>query len=99
MVLEFCHKGALYDVLQTDKAEDITWHRVLRASIDTVKGLLCLHSWRPPIVHRDLKTLNLLVYNSFASVKVVACLSGLFVSCIVCVCVCVCVCVLVDDIR
>jgi len=61
MVLEFCHKGALYDVLQTEKHEDISWFRVLRAAIDTVKGLLCLHSWKPPIVHRDLKTLNLLV--------------------------------------
>jgi serine/threonine protein kinase len=60
IVLEFCHKGTLSDVLM-DTNEDWTWPRALRAMIDATKGLLCLHGWKPPIVHRDLKTLNLLV--------------------------------------
>lgn len=64
MVLEFCHRGSLYDVL-SDPKEDITWHRVLRAAADTMKGLTCLHYWKPVIVHRDLKTLNLLVDENY----------------------------------
>lgn len=60
MVLEFCHKGSLYDVLNNAK-EDITWGRVFKACNDTIKGLLCLHNWKPQIVHRDMKSLNLLV--------------------------------------
>lgn len=60
MVLEFCHKGALYDVL-ADLREDISWSKVLKAALDTTKGLLCLHNWKPQIVHRDMKSLNLLV--------------------------------------
>lgn len=34
-----------------------------------MKGVLCLHSWRPQIVHRDLKSLNLLVDDNW-NVKV-----------------------------
>lgn len=59
MVLEFCHKGSLYDVLNSK--EDITWKRVFKAAKDTIKGLSCLHNWKPQIVHRDMKSLNLLV--------------------------------------
>lgn len=68
MVLEFCHKGALYDVLN-DMKEDITWPIVFKAAIDTIKGLLCLHNWVPQIVHRDMKSLNLLVDENW-TVKV-----------------------------
>jgi len=65
MVLEFCAKGALYDVLN-DMKEDITWSIVFKAAIDTIKGLLCLHNWKPQIVHRDMKSLNLLVDENWA---------------------------------
>jgi len=68
MVLEFCAKGALYDVL-SDLTQKITWKHVFRAAIDTVKGLLCLHNWKPQIVHRDMKSLNLLVDENW-TVKV-----------------------------
>eukprot|EP01100_Stratorugosa_tubuloviscum_P013982 TRINITY_DN7226_c0_g1_i1.p1 TRINITY_DN7226_c0_g1~~TRINITY_DN7226_c0_g1_i1.p1 ORF type:complete len:763 (-),score=369.26 TRINITY_DN7226_c0_g1_i1:12-2300(-) len=60
MVLEFCAFGTLYDVLN-DAEIDFPWQRVFRASIQTMKGIVCLHSWKPQIVHRDLKSLNLLV--------------------------------------
>jgi len=64
MVLEYCHRGSLYDVL-SDTSTEIGWERILRAANDTLRGLLCLHSWKPQIVHRDLKTLNLLVDNNW----------------------------------
>lgn len=64
LVFEFCSKGTLYDVLN-DLNEDITWSRVFRASLDAIKGLSCLHNWKPPIVHRDMKSLNLLVDSNW----------------------------------
>ena len=60
MVLEFCSKGALYDALN-DPNEEINWGKVFKAAQDTVRGLICLHYWKPVIVHRDMKSLNLLV--------------------------------------
>lgn len=68
MVLEFCGRGSLYDVLN-DENEEITWNRVFKAAQDTVRGLICLHYWKPVIVHRDMKSLNLLVDENW-NVKV-----------------------------
>lgn len=33
----------------------------LRMILDSVKGMVYLHSFEPPIIHRDLKSQNLLV--------------------------------------
>mmetsp|Transcript_44626 Transcript_44626/g.112459 ORF Transcript_44626/g.112459 Transcript_44626/m.112459 type:complete len:909 (-) Transcript_44626:74-2800(-) len=60
MVMEFCHKGTLYDVLN-DKSAVVDWPLFFKFAKDMVRGTWCLHSWKPQIVHRDLKTLNLLV--------------------------------------
>lgn len=59
IVLEFCHKGSLYDVLCTDMK--LTWSQCIQWFREIAIGTLALHSSDPPIVHRDLKTLNLLV--------------------------------------
>lgn len=67
MVFEFCSKGSLFDVLNSD--EEIDWARVLKVSVDIAKALNTLHSWVPPIVHRDMKSLNLLVDSNW-TVKV-----------------------------
>jgi len=66
--MEFCSRGSLYHVLQSDKY-DIGWDKTFRFALETVKGIECLHTWDPPIVHRDLKSLNLLV-NEKWEVKV-----------------------------
>jgi len=68
MVMEYCSRGSLYHVLQNDKY-DIGWDRTFRFALETVKGIETLHTWDPPIVHRDLKSLNLLV-NEKWEVKV-----------------------------
>mmetsp|Transcript_15621 Transcript_15621/g.44295 ORF Transcript_15621/g.44295 Transcript_15621/m.44295 type:complete len:1063 (+) Transcript_15621:197-3385(+) len=68
MVMEFCSRGTLYDVLKNEDHE-IDWKLALKLCTDTVRGIWCLHSWKPQIVHRDLKSLNLLVDENF-TVKV-----------------------------
>ncbi len=39
----------------------LSWGRLLSMAHDAAKGMLYLHSRHPPIVHRDLKSANLLV--------------------------------------
>ena len=40
-------------------------HKKWRMAIDAARGMCYLHAWQPPLVHRDLKTLNLLVDGRF----------------------------------
>lgn len=60
MVLGYCSKGSLYDVLRNTSIE-IDWSIVIKVSLNTIKGLSSMHSWKPQIVHRDLKSRNILV--------------------------------------
>ncbi|KAK5575400.1 hypothetical protein RB653_010660 [Dictyostelium firmibasis] len=64
MVMENCSKGSLYHVMDNNSL-DIGWERTFRFAIETVRGIECLHKWDPPIVHRDLKSLNLLVNDKW----------------------------------
>jgi hypothetical protein len=65
MVMEYCARGSLYNVLK-DETVDITWERVLDFAKQTANGLMALHCAKPnQILHRDLKTLNLLVTDQW----------------------------------
>lgn len=57
MVLEFMANGSLYDVLRGSMS--LPWSTKLRLAIDAASGLQYLHSQN--IIHRDLKSLNILV--------------------------------------
>lgn len=41
------------------------WWAIRRVLDDTCRGLVYLHSHNPPIIHRDLKSANLLLDDSF----------------------------------
>lgn len=61
MVMEYCSRGSLYHVLN-NKQMDLTWEQTLLFCHDMACGMEVLHNFKPdPIVHRDLKSLNLLV--------------------------------------
>lgn len=64
MVMEFCARGSLYHVLN-DKTLDFNWDRALNIAIEMANGIAVLHGWEPQIVHRDLKSLNLLVTSDW----------------------------------
>lgn len=64
MVMELCSRGSLYHVMSDTKI-DIDWERALNFSLEMVRGVECLHAWTPQIVHRDLKSLNLMVNEQF----------------------------------
>ncbi|KAL4421755.1 hypothetical protein ABPG77_009738 [Micractinium sp. CCAP 211/92] len=70
VVTEFCSRGSLLDVLRLARgsqqaAAALTWVRRLSMALDAAKGMLYLHAHSPPIIHRDLKSPNLLVDSAW----------------------------------
>jgi serine/threonine protein kinase len=69
VVTEFCARGSLFDLLAEAAGSggagalgrQLGWPRRLGMLLDAAKGMLYLHSHKPPILHRDLKSPNLLV--------------------------------------
>eukprot|EP00736_Rhodelphis_marinus_P007364 Rmarinus@m.73 len=58
IVLEYCAKGNVHDLLRESRASD---RLLLSFLMDAARGVNYLHSSEPVIVHRDLKCQNLLV--------------------------------------
>jgi serine/threonine protein kinase len=59
LITEFMERGSLFDVLA--KNPDLPWYRKVSFCWDIAKGVLYLHTRNPPIIHRDIKSLNILV--------------------------------------
>lgn len=57
--MEFMARGSLYRLLHTNS--DFSRSKIKSICLDTAKGMNYLHQHRPPIIHRDLKSHNLLV--------------------------------------
>eukprot|EP01119_Soliformovum_irregulare_P012083 TRINITY_DN3114_c0_g1_i1.p1 TRINITY_DN3114_c0_g1~~TRINITY_DN3114_c0_g1_i1.p1 ORF type:complete len:992 (+),score=287.31 TRINITY_DN3114_c0_g1_i1:99-3074(+) len=68
IVMEYCKLGSLYDVLNSRNFK-LNWEKGIRFARDMINGLASLHGAQPPIYHRDMKTMNLLV-NKEWEVKV-----------------------------
>jgi len=64
LVMEFCDRGSLFNFLQGDENE-IGWLRSFEMLEEVLQGIRVLHTHEPPIMHRDLKTLNVLVAHDF----------------------------------
>jgi tRNA A-37 threonylcarbamoyl transferase component Bud32 len=68
IVTEFLPRGSLYRIIHRPNCQ-IDENRRIRMALDVAKGMNCLHASIPTIVHRDLKSPNLLVDNNW-NVKV-----------------------------
>nr|BAD02482.1 enhanced disease resistance 1 [Delphinium hybrid cultivar] len=68
IVSEFLPRGSLYRILHRPNCQ-IDEKRRIRMALDVAMGMNCLHTSIPTIVHRDLKSLNLLVDDNW-NVKV-----------------------------
>ena len=68
IVTEFAARGSLYRVLHKG-CTALSWPRRLAMAIDAARGVNFLHTHSPVVVHRDLKSPNLLVDKSW-TVKV-----------------------------
>eukprot|EP01133_Synstelium_polycarpum_P015358 gene15358-18217_t len=66
-VSQYLNKGSLRDVL--NGGEKIGWNTKIKICLDVAQGMNYLHTYTPSIIHRDLKSVNLLVDSNF-NVKV-----------------------------
>jgi hypothetical protein len=67
---EYCARGSLYDLLQEAREKPalkraLDWPRRVVMALDAAKGMLYLHGHKPAIIHRDLKSPNLLVEKNW----------------------------------
>ncbi|KAH7281925.1 hypothetical protein KP509_35G003600 [Ceratopteris richardii] len=68
IVTEFLPRGSLFRLLHRN-TQGMDWRRRSRMAFDIARGMNYLHHCNPPIVHRDLKSSNLLVDKNW-TVKV-----------------------------
>lgn len=68
MVTEYLSRGSLFKALHKNN-QSLDTKRRLRMALDVARGMNYLHHRNPAIVHRDLKTSNLLVDKNW-NVKV-----------------------------
>ena len=66
VVLEFCEMGSLWTLLHFTKTE-LPWKIRKQIAIDIAKGTNYLHSFPTPLLHRDLKSLNILLDNNLTA--------------------------------
>jgi len=72
IVTEFCEGNTLFQFLHGEEEEDfvdITWTQKLKMCLDIAKAMHYLHTFQPQIIHRDLKSLNLLLARAVTSSK------------------------------
>lgn len=64
LVTEYMRGGSLWDVIHPrnpSQVVSISWEKRLKIMKDVAKGAAFLHGCRPPIIHRDLKSHNVLL--------------------------------------
>lgn len=64
LVVEFMSNGTLFDVLHSG-ARPPGWGRRLRLALQTAMAVDTLHSSFPPVIHRDIKSANILIDRNF----------------------------------
>jgi hypothetical protein len=61
IIMEYCSRGSVFNVVHVQNIP-LDWSLVLRILIDACHGMAFLHQHKPaPIIHHDLKSLNLLL--------------------------------------
>ena len=61
LIGEFAPHGDLYGLLYHKKEVALSWEFALCAAMNIAEGMQHLHSLCPPLLHRDLKSPNILV--------------------------------------
>ncbi|CAI5473799.1 unnamed protein product [Closterium sp. Yama58-4] len=62
LVYEFIERGTLEDMLRADSKHQLTWRQRVNIACGAASGFAYLHHQiKPPIIHRDVKTANILI--------------------------------------
>lgn len=64
LVVEFMSNGTLYEFIHSTTRPP-SWGRRIRLALQTAKGIDILHSSNPPVIHRDIKSANVLIDRNF----------------------------------
>ncbi|WJX49709.1 non-specific serine/threonine protein kinase [Trifolium repens] len=64
LVVEFMCNGTLFDVLHSS-SRTLNWGRRIRLALQTAKAIDTLHSSNPPVIHRDIKSANVLIDQNY----------------------------------
>jgi serine/threonine protein kinase len=65
--LEYCNGGSLYDLLHKRKVK-LSTQQQIEIALRIAEGMEYLHNHKPKIVHRDLKSENILVSKLLISI-------------------------------
>lgn len=65
IISEYCARGSLRDVLKRANVKHLSWPTKLRLALGISHGVQYLHNANPPMIHRDLKSPNVLVDDSW----------------------------------
>ena len=63
IVIELAEYGDLSNYLRSSQSQKITLPEKYKIGEDLAKAIDVLHSFKPKIVHRDIKSLNILVFT------------------------------------
>jgi serine/threonine protein kinase len=66
ILLEFCANGSLFDCIHKQRikfTDRLQWQIAREVAV----GLAVLHAMKPPIIHRDIKSLNILLDDNFTA--------------------------------
>jgi len=64
LVMEFCERDTLFDVMNNDNI-NIGWENVFLWGAQYTQAMVFLHSYKPQVLHRDFKSLNILVTHDW----------------------------------
>mmetsp|Transcript_90817 Transcript_90817/g.257257 ORF Transcript_90817/g.257257 Transcript_90817/m.257257 type:complete len:392 (-) Transcript_90817:74-1249(-) len=67
IITEFCGGGTLFDLLYNTENMKLHWLQKLKICNGVANGMDYLHNFDPQIIHRDLKSLNLLLVRAVRS--------------------------------
>eukprot|EP01017_Pseudomicrothorax_dubius_P033692 TRINITY_DN4534_c0_g1_i1.p1 TRINITY_DN4534_c0_g1~~TRINITY_DN4534_c0_g1_i1.p1 ORF type:complete len:233 (-),score=8.69 TRINITY_DN4534_c0_g1_i1:85-783(-) len=67
LVTELCAGGSFYDLLHERKDIPLSWSTRCTFALDIAQGMFYLHSLSPPVLHRDLKSPNVLIQEELKS--------------------------------
>ncbi|MCO5600598.1 hypothetical protein L7F22_054712 [Adiantum nelumboides] len=65
LVFEYVSNGTLAEHLQRERGDGLDWFTRLTIAAETADALAYLHTMDPPVLHRDVKSRNILIDHDF----------------------------------